>query len=163
MCHKCSIAHVATGYHIARQKIPPLGHPPRHAAQAWVRTRPTNLQQHWKDNCYRLKVKLLENRTFSHQKTNERKWFISYVPLYNNHQCTKYAGLFTSKGQEINDLKLINPHIQKVQTARDCSKPMGPIGILVGCPVLIDFNRIPHKYSPTWILSTPHHHHHHPL
>lgn len=56
-----------------------------------------------------------------------------------------HAGLFTSEGQETNALKLINPHIQKVQTAKDCSKPMGPIRILVGCPVLIDFNGIPHK------------------
>lgn len=61
-----SVAHVATGYHVARHKIQPLGHPPAQPALL-------NLQQNWKDNCYRLKVKLLENPTFSHQKTNERK------------------------------------------------------------------------------------------
>lgn len=36
-----SVAHVATGYHIEGHKIQPLGPPPRHVAQAWIRTSPT--------------------------------------------------------------------------------------------------------------------------
>lgn len=129
---KCSTAHVRSGGHIAQHRLT-SGHPTRLLHIPGVEPALLYLRQTWKEKHCKLKAKLLENHTFSGQKTNERKEFISCISLHSNHKCINCAGLFISVGLEINDLKLMNLHIQKVQTAREGSKPKWALPDLFYC------------------------------